>query len=286
MKFTIFTPTYNRAHTLPRLYESLKKQSNKDFEWLVVDDGSTDNTEELIQKYIGENPFPIQYHKQENQGKHIAINSSLELAKGEYWITIDSDDYITGDCIEVCHSLAQKIDNKPDFASFTFIRFSEETPYDKSKYGKKEWTKPSDYQWEFHGEMNFTFKTAIAKKHPFPVYKGEKFCRESVFLIPILSKYKVLCTDNVLSFGDYLEDGLSQNTYKRMLESPHYAMLYYRKKLDTASNHTEKLNFTQYYWDIANKTGGGIIKNITKLPIYWTILVFIRKFLSKLKMHF
>ncbi|MDO4763193.1 MAG: glycosyltransferase family A protein [Flavobacteriaceae bacterium] len=283
MKFTIFTPTYNRAHTLPRLYESLKKQSNKDFEWLVVDDGSTDNTEELIQKYIGENPFPIQYHKQENQGKHIAINSSLELAKGEYWITIDSDDYITGDCIEVCHSLAQKIDNKPGFAGFSFIHFSNQIPYDKSKYGKKEWTGTPQYNWEFHGEMSFTFKTAIAKKYPFPVYKGEKFCRESVFLIPILTKYEMLYTDNVLVRGDYLEDGLSQNTYKRMLKSPRYAMLYYCKKLDTAKNGIEKLNFAQYYWDIALKTGGGVLKNITKLPIYWTIKVFINKFVEKYK---
>lgn len=108
MKFTIFTPTYNRAYILPKLYQSLLRQSNKDFEWLVIDDGSTDNTETLVQKYINENKIPIRYYLQKNQGKHIAINKALNLANGEYIVTVDSDDYIVDNHIEICKKLTKK----------------------------------------------------------------------------------------------------------------------------------------------------------------------------------
>lgn len=281
MKFTVFTPTYNRAYILHKLYESLLKQTKKDFEWLIVDDGSTDNTESLVQKWIKESTLNIRYYKQENQGKHIAINKALELTKGEYLITVDSDDYIEDNCIEVCHTLAKKVDNKNNFAGFTFIHFSDKIPYDKEKYGKKEWTKEQDYQWEFHGEMSWVFKISIAKKYPFPIYKEEKFCQESVFFIPILRDYNILFTDNVLVHGDYLEDGLSQNTYRRMLKNPRYSILSFKRKLSIAKNNDDKLYLAKCYWDIATKTGGGIIKNIFNFPIYWTIKVFIHKLLKK-----
>lgn len=280
MKFTIFTPTYNRAYTLPKLYKSLLNQTDKDFEWLVVDDGSTDNTEYLIQQYINENKILIRYYKQENKGKHIAFNKSLELAQGEYLITIDSDDYVENNCIETCQALAKKIDNKKDFAGFTFIHFSDKIPYKAENYGKKEWTEHHSYKWEFHGEMSFVFKTAIAKKYPFPVYEGEKFCKESVFIDVILKFYIILYTDNVLAHGDYLDDGLSKNIYQRMLNNPRYSMLSFRKKMMRTNNKSEKFELAKCYWDIALKTGGGI-KNITNFPLYWTIRVFIHKFLKK-----
>lgn len=281
MKFTVFTPTYNRAYILHKLYESLLRQTKKDFEWLVVDDGSTDDTESLVQKWIKEGSLNIRYYKQENQGKHIAINKALELAKGEYLITIDSDDYIEDNCIEVCYTLAEKVDNREDFVGFTFIHFSDKIPYDKEKYGKKEWVEEQDYQWEFHGEMSFVLKTNIAKKYPFPIYKDEKFCRESVFLIPILQNYNILFTDNVLAHGDYLEDGLSQNSHKKLLENPRYAMLSFKRKFSVAKSEEEKLSLSLSYWDIAIKTGGGIIKNIFNFPIYWTIKAFTHKLLKK-----
>lgn len=281
MKFTVFTPTYNRAYILHKLYESLLRQTKKDFEWLVVDDGSTDDTESLIQKWIKEGSLNIRYYKQENQGKHIAINKALELAKGKYLITIDSDDYIEDNCIEICYTLAEKVDNREDFVGFTFIHFSGKIPYDKEKYGKKEWVEEQDYQWEFHGEMSFVLKTNIAKKYPFPIYKDEKFCRESVFLIPILQNYNILFTDNVLAHGDYLEDGLSQNMYKKLLENPRYAMLSFKRKFSVAKSEEEKLSLSLSYWDIAIKTGEGIIKNIFNFPIYWTIKSFTHKLLKK-----
>ncbi len=92
MLFTIFTPTYNRAHTIKRVFESLKNQTLRDFEWLIVDDGSTDGTERLVESFIGAADFPIHYIFQENQGKHIAINRGVQAANGDLFLTLDSDD--------------------------------------------------------------------------------------------------------------------------------------------------------------------------------------------------
>ena len=97
---TIFTPAYNRAYTLHKCYESLKKQTNKDFEWLIIDDGSTDNTRELVQSWIEENIIPIKYHYQKNQGMHGAHNTAYELIDTELNVCIDSDDYMPDDAVE------------------------------------------------------------------------------------------------------------------------------------------------------------------------------------------
>ena len=100
-KITVFTPTYNRAYILENLYRSLQRQTCKTFEWLVVDDGSADNTKELFERWQQEdNFFPIRYVKQENGGKCRAINQGLKLADGELFFTVDSDDYLTDDALE------------------------------------------------------------------------------------------------------------------------------------------------------------------------------------------
>ena len=100
-KITVFTPTYNRAYIIETLYRSLQRQTYRDFEWLVVDDGSADNTKELFEAWQQEdNFFPIRYVKQENGGKCRAINYGLELAKGKLFFNVDSDDYLTEDAIE------------------------------------------------------------------------------------------------------------------------------------------------------------------------------------------
>ena len=101
MKVTVFTPTYNRAYIISELYESLKKQDFTDFEWLVIDDGSEDHTEDLFKQWQNEyNDFPIRYYKVNNGGKHRAINKATELAKGELFFIVDSDDKLVSDALE------------------------------------------------------------------------------------------------------------------------------------------------------------------------------------------
>src|SRR5699024_7599204 len=101
MTLTIFTPTYNRAYILPKLYNSLVEQSNKDFVWLIVDDGSTDNTKKLVFTWIRENKISIKYYYQKNQGKSIAHNKGVKETDTELFSCVDSDDYLTKDCVEV-----------------------------------------------------------------------------------------------------------------------------------------------------------------------------------------
>ncbi len=100
-RFTVFTPTYNRVHTLPRVYESLKRQTFRNFEWLVVDDGSTDNTHELVENWQKENLFPIRYFWQENAHKKTAHNRGIQEAQGELFLPLDSDDEALPAALEI-----------------------------------------------------------------------------------------------------------------------------------------------------------------------------------------
>lgn len=110
LDFTVFTPTYNRACTLPRVYESLRNQTVKDFEWLIVDDGSTDNTANLVKKWqTDENDFDIRYIYQENQHKKVAHNRAVAEARGDMFIVLDSDDSCVPDAIEVFGKYWQSI---------------------------------------------------------------------------------------------------------------------------------------------------------------------------------
>lgn len=113
---TVFTPAYNRAHTLPRLYESLKNQTTDGFEWIVINDGSTDGTEELLEKWSGEdNRFDFSYLTVENGGKPRAINRGVTMARGKYFFLVDSDDYLTPDAVEKMTAWAKETENDPAF---------------------------------------------------------------------------------------------------------------------------------------------------------------------------
>ena len=113
-KLTIFTATYNRGHLIGRLYESLKRQNVFDFEWLVIDDGSQDNTKDLFENWLNEeNRFQIRYYYQENQGLIRALNKGVSLARGEFFAKVDSDDYVVND---FCNNILQWVDEIADCA--------------------------------------------------------------------------------------------------------------------------------------------------------------------------
>lgn len=106
---TVFTPTYNRAHTLHRVFNSLNMQKFKDFEWLIIDDGSTDDTRELIDSYAKEAQYPIRYYYKENGGRHTALNMSYGLAHGKYIINIDSDDELAPEALQKIYGIWESI---------------------------------------------------------------------------------------------------------------------------------------------------------------------------------
>lgn len=278
---TIFTPTYNRAHTLPRLYKSLVAQNRPDFfEWLIVDDGSSDGTAELVKKFQDEQKISIRYYFQENAGKHIAINTALKLAKGEWFFTVDSDDYLRENALSTVQKIVEIIEK--DTEGFTVIRFSDQIPFNLEDFGKKMWYE-GDYEWPFHGEMIFCWRTDGAKKYPFPVFEGEKFCQESLVLRRMLAKHKVLWTDYVLLAGDYLEEGLTANLWKNMLKSPRYSMLNLSERM-SAPNVTDvqKNSFAENYWDIARHAKIPFSEARKGMPWKYSARYFLQKLTEKI----
>ncbi len=277
--FTIFTPTYNRAHTLSRLYESLKNQTNKNFIWLIVDDGSCDDTKSLVQTFQLENIIEINYIFQANKGKHFAVNAGLRQTETDFFCVIDSDDYLAINAIAEMELLADKIIANDNVGAFTFIHYESNVAYDQSKYGSREWIdfERINYEWEFPGEMVFCFKTKIHQQFYFPEFEGEKFCQESLVFRRIERKYKVLVTDKVLAFGDYLEDGLSKNFYKLLLKNPNSSLLNLQERFQDKLSDEEKFNLAKTYWDIASKTNQSFTKRFFGINPLLILKVLINK---------
>jgi len=280
---TIFTPAYNRAYILSKLYNSLVNQSNRRFVWLIVDDGSNDETRNLVQKFQTENLIEIQYIYQENRGKHFAVNNGLRNTETEFFTVIDSDDYLSDNAVEEMEKLSEKIKNDHQIAGFTFIRFSEKTNFDREKYGKKEWlvSGRAQYDWEFPGEMTYCFKTEIHKQFMFPEFEGEKFCPESLVFRRIERKFKILFTDKVLAFGDYLEDGLMSNYYQLLIKNPKSSLLNIKERFQDDLSQREKFDLAKNYWDIASKSGSSFVEKYFGISPFLILKVIINKRHSK-----
>lgn len=282
---TIFTPAYNRAHTLPRLYDSLLKQTCQNFEWLIVDDGSTDSTRQLIEQYIAESKIAIRYIYQNNGGKHRAINRGVQNAQGEYFLVVDSDDFLEEHCIEECFAIIPDIEGE-NIAGATFILAIGELKKPIETFGHFKSFDFAAYQWEdVKGEMSFCYKTKVLKQYLFPDFEGEKFCPESLVHNRIGHRYKVLYTDRVLAFGDYLEGGLTSNYYKLLVNNPRYAMLWYSEKIKTAHfTPSQKKTYTNGYWDIALKAKHISFREKLKgIPLRYTFDFFVDKIKKKIK---
>lgn len=255
-KITIFTPTYNRSYTLTKLYESLKRQTSKNFVWSIVDDGSTDDTKNLIESFQKENCIEIHYLFQQNRGKHVAVNLGLRNAETDFFCVIDSDDYLSENAVSEMEELSSRIWANDEIAAFTFIHFQSDYKFDKNKYGSYEKVVFGGvkYEWEFPGEMVFCFKTKVHQQFYFPEFENEKFCPESLVFRRIERQYKILVTDKVLAFGDYLEDGLSKSFYKLLLKNPQSALLNIKERLQDKLTGVQKIELAKTYWDIASKT--------------------------------
>ena len=235
MKLTIFTPTYNRGYIIENLYRSLLRQSCMDFEWLVVDDGSTDNTAELFAGWMAlENPFPIRYYTQPNGGKHRAINRGVPMAKGEMFFIVDSDDYLTDDAVEViikqeaelplngknayagiCN-LRAYTNGQPNGTSFEGV-YVDCTALEREKYG-------------ISGDKAEVFFTDVMKRYPFPEYEGENFVTEAVVWDAMAADgMKLRFFNKVTYLCDYLPDGLTNKGLDLYYKNPQGYGLYLRQ---------------------------------------------------------
>ena len=228
---TIFTPAYNRAHLLPRLYQSLCRQTKKNFEWLIVDDGSTDNTESVCRQFMGEG-FPVRYFHKENGGKQRAINYAVARAEGEWFIILDSDDYLTDNAIELVLPHLASIADKPDFAGVMGLK---QNINGGISGGERRYEVLDTDMLSFrtkHGyraESTELMRTSVMREFPFPEFEGEKFVQEAVVWNRIARRYKCRYINEVLQIIEYQPEGLSNSADELMRRNPCGALLYYRE---------------------------------------------------------
>ncbi len=232
-KITVFTPTYNRAYIIETLYRSLQHQTYKDFEWLVVDDGSSDNTRELFERWQQEeNSFPIRYFKQENGGKCRAINTGLSLAEGELFLNVDSDDYLTEDAVEKIIRWESQLpkDGKYCAVSGNLGTSPEETPNNLFEGGWYDGT-AFDRYGAVKGERALAFYTDIHRQYLYPDCPGEKFMTEAVAWNRMANDgYQIRFYNDIIWIYEYKPDGLTQAGDRLFWENPQGTGIFFREK--------------------------------------------------------
>ena len=215
---TVFTPTYNRANLLSKLYASLKTQTSFDFEWIIIDDGSKDETSELVKKFMNEfNYFRIRYYYQKNHGKHVAINHGVQVANGEVFFIVDSDDWLPNNAIELINNLFEEIKGMNNYAGIAGLKvYSNGNIVGSTFRGKSlDCTTLERSHHSILGDKAEIFYTKILKKYPFPVFDNENFLSEEVVWNRIANDgYKFRWFNERLYFCEYLEDGLSKTSNK------------------------------------------------------------------------
>lgn len=237
MILTIFTPTYNRAYTLERLYNSLLHQSSKDFEWLIVDDGSTDNTKELINRFILENKIEINYIWQENGGKHRAINRGVDMALGDYFMIVDSDDYLTYDAVESVMRELKKISTRNDVSGICFrkVNYSTGVIIGRAFPENASFATTFDiiYNWKIREDKAEVFRTKLLHGNPFPEISGERFMTEAYVWNKVAGKRNSMlyCVNQGIYMCDYLPDGLTANFKNLLKDNPKGFIKYYSSLL-------------------------------------------------------
>ena len=249
-KLTIFTPTYNRAYILPQLYNSLLIQTDKNFVWLVIDDGSTDNTQELIEQWQKENLIEIRYIYQENQGMHGAHNTAYKNIDTELNICIDSDDYTPDDAVEKILAFWQKHANDK-VAGLVGLDIDKTGKVIGTAFPKdlKEATLTDVYhKYKVKGDKKLVYRTEVVKKYPqYPLFEGEKFVPLGYLYSLIDRDYKLLILNEPLCIVEYMEDGSTRNIFKQYVRNPQGFRFSRVEKMENPINTKELIKNTLHY---------------------------------------
>lgn len=276
-KLTIFTPVYNRSDKITNLYKSLVNQTNQEFIWLIVNDGSTDCIDSVVDSFVKEKIVEIKYYSQENQGKHVAHNYGVAHCETEYFACVDSDDALLPNAVDEILTFINDNDvliNKNSICGVVSYRGFDSN----KKIGKyPNSTEPSSLSDLYllqgmTGDTFLIFKTKILSLYPFPVFKGERFLRESVSYDLIDKKYQYLILDKILYLCTYYDDGLTKNASKLELIAPLGAALFRYQEAEKAQNMKVKIrNLVAYVFfsRIAHNEKECKKRLGIKYPIYW-----------------
>lgn len=268
MKLTIFTPSYNRANTLPRLYQSLINQTVKDFCWQIVDDGSIDETEGLVTNWINEKKISINYFKQTNQGKPFAHNKGVELTQTELFVCVDSDDYLVSNAVEKilwCWNTAQE--NDVGILAFKSTKNKPITRIRKGGTGRRTTLKNAYDHLGLVGDSMLVFRTEILKKFSFPKFDGEKFVPEGYLYDKIDQEGKLILLEEYLYVCEYLDDGYTKNMAKLLKNNPNGYFAYIEQRLKIDKTPKEKMLDSIRYVAMSKARKRPIIKD-SVYPMY------------------
>lgn len=271
MNITVFTPTFNRAYIIEKLYRSLQRQNYKDFEWLVIDDGSSDNTENLINGWKNEeNSFKIRYVKQANGGKCKAINHALDLASGRIFFTVDSDDYLTDDALAKIAKWETELPENELFCGVagnlgTGLEQTSNTLFDGGYF---EGTLLDRYR-NVDGERAMAFYTDIYRKYRYPEFENEKFMTEAVAYNRMAHDgYKMRFYNDIIWIYEYKDDGLTKLGDSIFINNPKGYGLWLKEKAEFLGYSTFR-KLKMYYTftcDLSNKYNYCVISECIGAP--------------------
>ena len=254
---SILTPTYNRGKLLLPLYDSLKNLTFNDFEWLIIDDGSEDDTEQYALSWIAHNienaKFPIRYIKKNNGGKHTAINRGVREASGELILILDSDDTLPADSLATIAQYYEQCKGYKDCAGVCGLMAHHDGQLIGTGFPKEPMYE-SALQFRYAEEGNVTgdllevYKTSVMREFPFPEIENEKFCPESLVWNRIANKYKLFCFNKVVYYRDYLEGGLTSKIVRIRMNSPIASTMTYAEMLDYNISLKWKIRSAINYW--------------------------------------
>lgn len=235
---TIFTPAYNRAHTLSRTYESLLRQTCDDFEWLIVDDGSKDSTKALVEGWIQEGKINIRYIYQQNQGMHGAHNTAYRNIDTELNTCIDSDDYMPDDAVETIVNF-WKAHGSDKYAGIIGLDCTEGGNIIGTSFpeGMTETTLNGFYAKGGKGDKKLVYRTDVIKQYPeYPIFEGEKYVGLAYKYMLIDQDYTLLTLNKPLVVVEYQQDGSSMNMYRQYWNNPKGFAFYRKAEMGTTQS--------------------------------------------------
>jgi len=247
MKISILTPTYNRGNLLNKLYNSLLENRKYDLEieWLIMDDGSEDETKSIVQKYIDESIIDIKYYFQKNQGKMSAINNLVEYSNGDLIIECDSDDFFTNDAFEIITEEYTKIENnknhitkndkennieKRKIYAMCFLKYNQDNVNMGKEFRKKRTTMfDLYYKEEENGEKALVFYNNIRKQYKYKLEKNEKFVTEARMYNEMDLSGDIICINKPIMICEYQEEGYTNNIINQFKNNPYGYYEYFKE---------------------------------------------------------
>lgn len=244
MLLSICTPTFNRAYTLERVYKSLLAQSFQDFEWIIVDDGSTDNTRQLVEGFISQNKLSIHYFHQSNQGKHMALNKGIDMASGELFTCLDSDDWLYDDAVNIIKNIWREVNHVNEIVGIISLDTYGDGKIigtvfpDNLKYAN--WIDLM-YKFKVTGDKDYYFRTSEIRKVKFPNYPNNKHMPPSYQYWLLSKKFNFYLLNRPTKLVEYLEDGISRNKYNKYIVAPDNFALYRYEIMDLIPTNKRKI---------------------------------------------